>query len=55
MFYEFLPSRSHPVYWNLKLESSNSLRIARTNAVLSRDFFIGHARKFYVGGKCFNF
>ncbi|XP_021954811.1 protein zwilch homolog isoform X1 [Folsomia candida] len=38
----------HPVYWNLKLESSTALRVARTNAVLARDFFIGHAKKFYV-------
>jgi hypothetical protein len=41
---------THPIYWNLKLESSNSHRITRTNAVLSKDFFIGHARKFYVNG-----
>jgi len=38
----------HPVYWNFKLESSSPLRVARTNAVLARDFFIGHAKKFYL-------
>jgi glycosyltransferase involved in cell wall biosynthesis len=49
--HSYLLFRLHPVYWNLKLESSTPLRVARTNAVLARDFFIGHAKKFYVTRK----
>lgn len=38
-----------PIYWNLKMESPVGLKYKITNCIITKDFFVDHAKKKFSG------